>query len=308
MSLESKKPETDSPRPPDRRRSWSIALRLVLLFTVGAALLLLMAMAAAYWTVIQHVLHDNDRYITEKLTAIRADIASDADPKSLNRELMIIRAADKTYAVRVLDSAGHVVAETPRMHETLPIEVFPTVISVRGVRPTTLTYEARNRRVFALVTAVLEVGRQRLTIQLAQDRTHDERFANRYAALLTGMLGCAVLTCAGIAYLVTRRGLRPLRQLAESVERVGATHLNERVSVDAWPTELQPLALGFNKMLARLEESFTRLSHFSADLAHELRTPIAILRGEAEGALTKPRTAENYRDCLLYTSDAADEL
>jgi len=267
-----------------------------------------MAMAAAYWTVIQHVLHDNDRYITEKLTALRADIAADADPESLNRELMIIRAADKTYAVRVLDSAGHVVAETPRMHETLPIEVFPTAISVRGVRPTTLTYETRNRKVFALVTAVLEVGPQPLTIQLAQDRTHDERFANRYAALLTGMLGCAVLTCAGIAYLITRRGLRPLRQLADSVERVGATHLNERVSVGAWPNELQPLALGFNKMLARLEESFTRLSHFSADLAHELRTPIAILQGEAEGALTKPRTAENYREVIESSLEELQRL
>src|SRR4029077_16004357 len=93
MSLESKKPETDSTRPPDRRRSWSIALRLVLLFTVGAALLLIMAMAAAYWTVIQHVLHDNDRYISEKLTAIRADIAADTDPQSINREPIIIRAA-----------------------------------------------------------------------------------------------------------------------------------------------------------------------------------------------------------------------
>jgi two-component system heavy metal sensor histidine kinase CusS len=154
----------------------------------------------------------------------------------------------------------------------------------------------------------LEVGRQRLTIQLAQDRTHDERFANNYAALLTGMLGCAVLTCAGIAYLVTRRGLRPLRQLAESVERVGATHLNERVSVAAWPNELQPLALGFNKMLARLEESFTRLSHFSADLAHELRTPIAILQGEAEGALTKPRIAEHYREVIESSLEELQRL
>ena len=52
-----------------------------------------MAMAAAYWTVTQHVLHDNDRYIAEKLAAMRADIATDAGPESLNRELMIIRAA-----------------------------------------------------------------------------------------------------------------------------------------------------------------------------------------------------------------------
>ena len=137
MSLESNKSEPDSPRPPARRRTWSIALRLVLLFTVAAALLLLMAMAAAYWAVTQHVLHDNDRYITEKLAAIRADIAADSGPESLNRELKIIQAADKTYAVRVLDSAGRVVAESPRMHETLPVEVFPTAISVTGERPVT---------------------------------------------------------------------------------------------------------------------------------------------------------------------------
>jgi two-component system heavy metal sensor histidine kinase CusS len=112
------------------------------------------------------------------------------------------------------------------------------------------------------------------------------------------MLGCAVLTCAGVASLVTRRSLRPLKTLADAVERVGAMHLDERMAVDRWPEELQPLALSFNKMLARLEESFTRLSQFSADLAHELRTPIAILRGEAEGALTKPRSSEQYREVI----------
>ncbi|MDQ3414027.1 MAG: hypothetical protein M3480_03485, partial [Verrucomicrobiota bacterium] len=73
-------------------------------------------MGAAYWTVVQHVVHDNDRYITEKLAAIRASIAADAGPESLSRELKIIRAADKTYAVRVIDSAGRVVAESPRMN------------------------------------------------------------------------------------------------------------------------------------------------------------------------------------------------
>ncbi len=298
MSSEPNNSGRKSPPPGTRTRSWSIAIRLVLLFTVGAALLLVLAMGAAYWTVVQHVVHDSDRYVTEKLAAIRASIAADAGPESLSRELKIIRAADKTYAVRVIDSAGHVVAETPRMSVSLPIEVFPKNISVRGERPVTITYRIRNKRTFALLTAVSEVGGQRLTVQLGQDRTHDDRFIAHYAALLTGMLGCAILTCAGIASLVTRRGLRPLKRLAEAVERVGATHLDERVPVSGWPDELQPLAIGFNKMLGRLEESFTRLSQFSADLAHELRTPIAILRGEAEGALTKPRTSEQYREAI----------
>ncbi len=298
MSSELNKSAADSPSLQPRPRSWSIALQLVLLFTVAAALLLVLAMGAAYWTVVQHGVHDNDRYLTEKLAAIRADIAADSGPESLNRALKIIRAADKTYAVRVMDAAGHVVAESPKMSVTLPSEVFPTAISVRGERPTTLNYRTQTGKFFALVTAVSEVGNERLTLQLAQDRTHDERFTAHYAALLTGMLGCAVLTCAGIASLVTRRGLRPLKHLAEAVERVGATHLDERVPIAGWPDEIQPLAIGFNKMLARLEDSFTRLSQFSADLAHELRTPIAILRGEAEGALTNPRNSEEYREVI----------
>jgi two-component system heavy metal sensor histidine kinase CusS len=280
------------------RRSWSIAFRLVLLFTVAAAVLLLAAMAASFFTVMKHVEHDNDRYLTDKLAALRADIASDAGPESLANELKIIRAADKAYAVRVMNSAGKVVAESPKMQQLLPIAVFPKMLWLPGQRPEPEIYYAHNRKTFALVTSFADVGNQRLTVQLAQDQTHDVQFASRYGALLAGMLGCAVLTCAGVALLVTRRGLRPLKQLAESVERIGATHLDERISIERWPDELQPLALGFNKMLGRLEDSFTRLSHFSADLAHELRTPIAILRGEAEGVLTKPRTPEQYREVI----------
>ncbi|MGI8890315.1 MAG: heavy metal sensor histidine kinase [Chthoniobacterales bacterium] len=294
--------------PPRTARSWSIASRLVLLFTVGAAALLLLAMAAAYWTVMQHVLHDNDRYLSEKLAALRAGIATDAGPESLQQELKIIRAADRTYAVRVLDTAGHVVAESPRMARRLPPAVFPSTISVMGARPTTATYRTPNGKNFALMTAISLFGKDRFTIQLAQDRTHDKRFMAHYAALLTGMMGCLVFTCAGIAALFARRVLRPLRNLADSVERVGATHLDERVPLARWPDELQPLAVGFNKMLGRLEDSFTRLSQFSADLAHELRTPISILRGEAEGALTKPRSSDQYREVIESSLEELERL
>jgi two-component system heavy metal sensor histidine kinase CusS len=265
-------------------------------------------MLASYWVVIQHVNHDNDRYLTDKLAAIRADMAADSGPQSLSQELKIIHVADKVYAVRVLDSAGNLVAESPEMPQVLPVEIFPKTLSIPEQRPVPEIYHAANHKTFALVTAAADLGSQRLTLQLAQERTNDERFATRYAALLAMMLGCVVLTCAGIAILVTRRTLRPLRRLAESIERTGATRLDERVPVGGWPVELQPLALGFNKMLGRLEDSFTRLSQFSADLAHELRTPIAILRGEAEGALTRPRTLEQYREVIESSLEEMQRL
>ncbi|MEP7249123.1 MAG: heavy metal sensor histidine kinase [Spartobacteria bacterium] len=288
--------------------SWSIVFRLALLFTVAAGGLLLFAMALAYWVVAQHADHDNDRYLTDKLAGIRADMAADAGPESLNRELSIIRAADKVYAVRVLDGAGNVVAESPRMRRTLPIEVFPKKLSVQGQRPSPLIYHTPRGKTFALVTSPADLGSQHLVLQLAQERTRDEKFRTRYATLLAGMVGCAILTWTGVGLLVARRSLRPLKKLAESIERTGATHLDERVPLAGWPEELHPLATAFNKMLARLEDSFTRLSQFSADLAHELRTPIAILRGEAEGALTQTRSPEQYRDVLASSLEEFQRL
>src|SRR5947199_7331363 len=83
--------------------------------------------------------------------------------------------------------------------------------------------------------------------------------------------------------------------MTRSFGRIGPTHLKERVTPADWPRELQPLAIAFDEMLKRLDDSFTRLSQFSADLAHELRTPIANMIGEAQVALTRDRTAAEYR-------------
>jgi two-component system heavy metal sensor histidine kinase CusS len=75
-----------------------------------------------------------------------------------------------------------------------------------------------------------------------------------------------------------------------------------------WPRELQPLAVAFDDMLKRLDDSFTRLSQFSADLAHELRTPIANMMGEAQVALTRDRTADEYREIIESTIDECERL
>lgn len=307
MSLEPTKSPPE-PGPSATLRTWSIAFRLVLLFTIAAAGLVLFAILASYLVVIRHIDHDNDRYLADKLAAMQADMAADSGAQSLSQELKIIRAADKAYAVRVLDSAGNVVAESPEMRQVLPIEIFPKALSALGQRPTTKIHFAGNRKIFALVTVLVDLPGQRLILQLAQERTKDERFAARYAGLLAVMLGCAAFTCAGVAALVINRTLRPLKRLAESIARIGATGLDERVPAGGWPDELQPLAIGFNKMLGRLEESFARLSQFSADLAHELRTPIAILRGEAEGALTKPQTPEQYREVIESSLEEMQRL
>jgi len=108
----------------------------------------------------------------------------------------------------------------------------------------------------------------------------------------------ALLASAGLAYFVTRSALRPIRALTASAAQVQASQLDTRVDRTGWPSELTPLGSEFDAMLVRLDDSFRRLARFSSDLSHELRTPINNLRGEAEVALSRPRTVEDYRAVL----------
>src|SRR5213079_1601520 len=82
----------------------------------------------------------------------------------------------------------------------------------------------------------------------------------------------------------------------------------ERVALAGWPRELQPLAVAFDAMLKRLDDSFRRLSQFSADLAHELRTPITNILGEAQVALTRDRAPAEYRETIESTIGECERL
>jgi two-component system heavy metal sensor histidine kinase CusS len=143
---------------------------------------------------------------------------------------------------------------------------------------------------------------------LAQDRSSDEQVERNFALLFIAVLFGGVVASALIAIVVTRRGLRPLREMTESLGRIGPDQLKQRIGSTGWPRELQPLAIAFDQMLKRLDDSFTRLSQFSADLAHELRTPIANMLGEAQVALTRDRTAADYREIVESTVAECERL
>ena len=96
--------------------------------------------------------------------------------------------------------------------------------------------------------------------------------------------------------------------MAATARRISSTNLRERILTEGYPSELASLAGTFNKMLDRLEESFERISKFSADIAHDLRTPVNNIRGEAEVALARARTVDEYRGVLESSLEEAVRL
>jgi two-component system heavy metal sensor histidine kinase CusS len=111
-----------------------------------------------------------------------------------------------------------------------------------------------------------------------------------------------------LGFLITKEGLNPLRELMHDVRDITPDKLQVRVGHREWPEEIGALADAFDSMLERLETSFTSISQFSADLAHELRTPINNLRGEAEVAISKARTVEEYRQVLMSSLEEYERL
>lgn len=278
----------------------SIASQLVLLFTLASAFLLSCGLGALYWIVVRHAFEEDNEVLADKVTAIRADLDAPGGVSVMTEELKNARPGDRAaYWVRVLGPTGGTLAETPGMSSFLPPNVFPATI------PSKISQEPNDFRtgnqLFSLVTSTHEVARDRYTIQVAQDRTADEKFMKEFAALLAAVLALSVAASAIIAVTVTKRGLRPLGEMTRALKRVGPKQLHQQVSPVGWPRELQPLAVAFDDMLHRLEDSFIRLSQFSADIAHELRTPIGNIRGEAEVALTRSRPAEEYREVIEST-------
>jgi len=115
-------------------------------------------------------------------------------------------------------------------------------------------------------------------------------------------------TTALFSYVIVRRGLRPLRVVAKSASEITAQRLGGRLKVDDAPLEFREMVHAFNLMLDRLEDSFQRLSQFSSDLAHDLRTPISNLMVETQVTLGQRRSVQEYEELLISNVEEYERL
>ena len=120
-----------------------------------------------------------------------------------------------------------------------------------------------------------------------------------------------VVLASLLGYWLSGRALAPVNRIIEGAERVGVRNLSERLEVPRAKDELRRLTETLNAMLDRIEASVKRITQFTADASHDLRTPLALIRTNAELALRRPRSESEYQETLcriLATSEETTEL
>src|SRR5579883_1863312 len=285
-----------------RSRFSSLSSWLTVWYTVACFAILGLAIGSLYWALVSELDGDTDLFLTDKVNVIRSILHDRPDDWSGLREEVDLEPAARRYErfyIRLLDQSGETLLSTPGMDRLLPASVFPpeqTGDRIRGVGVVSTTGDR-----FRAITTAVPVGvntEKQWRVQVAVDRAQDEKLLSRYRHWLWSILAAALLFCPFVGYRIARRGIRPVGRIAETAQRISCSTLHERIQAAGYPVELAALANTFNAMLDRLEDSFSRLSDFSADIAHELRTPVNNIRGEAEVALARARSVEEYREVL----------
>lgn len=274
-------------------RRFTLVARLTILYALISAVILfglgLLVARATY----EHFVDLDQTYLQGKASLIQNGLAAASNPQATRDILLQQMNSHEGLYVAIdhdVDPGTSVDFSSLRQATLAPGQIHDWhsgSLSLRGIR------------------VLLASGGELL---LALDTHHHAHFMAQLRLTLLGYLFLATVMSGVLGWLVARRGLAPLHVMHERAKKIDAQQLDVRMPVSGIPVELAEFAQGLNLMLDRLERDFERLSEFSSDLAHELRTPITNLLTQTQVTLTKHRSVEEYRDILASNAEEFQRL
>jgi len=300
----------------------SVRVRLTLWYTAVLTFVLVVLALITYSIFWRSTLQRTDVNLSELseafLTTLDAEAKDQSGPDSLKQAAQVAinehRFRDHVFAI--FDDAGNMVVSSQ--------DVPPEPAANGGSLPSPsfqrfLDASARSDRLFGKVKGGKDGYRafarrfsssgKKYTLVILQSLHAQREMLEEVAETFAWVIPIAIVLASVGGYFLARKSLAPVVAMSSHAGRIGAANLHERLAVQNERDELGQLAQSFNSLLDRLSQSFERQQRFMADASHELRTPVAILRGEAEVALSQQaRSQEEYRESLEVLHQEAARL
>jgi two-component system heavy metal sensor histidine kinase CusS len=269
--------------------SYSLIRRLILGFGVSSAVLLITSVVILYLLLVNGIESEKNAILLDRIDAVDALLKSPAHGmEEIHRRIENEwpKRGGETVYVRLVDSHNQVIAESPE----IPSD----------------THEFFDLRQKVEENAIGQNGP--VVISAFTSNEQYSHFLSQFREISFLVTAFSVLASILIGWQIARQGMKPVHAVSKTVGNISSENLSARISLEGLPIELHGLAEAFNQSLKRIEESFQRLSRFSDDIAHELRTPINNMMGEVEVTLGRAREPEEYQDALSSTLEECGRL
>lgn len=290
-----------------RPRGKSLTARLTLLFAlVSSSVLLVLGLVIA--SLVERHFEDMDLDLLEgKLELVRHAVvtARAAGSDDLTEQLEPALIGHHGLAVGVWGADGR------QLFLSAAAEFPPGSVPPNARQALPQTWEGRDEQHYRGLAGEAPTGvagEAPAVVLLSTSLAHHDHFMRSFRLAMWTVVTFAALLSGFLGWLAARRGLEPLRNIARRASDITASNLDRRIEAGAIPVELAEVVTTLNDMLGRLEESFDRLSGFSSDIAHELRTPVSNLLTQTQVMLSRLRSTDEYQDVLASNAEELERL
>jgi heavy metal sensor kinase len=283
----------------------AIRWRLTLWYSGILSAILLLFGAVVYYLTASHLLNRLDRQLAAELNGIDEELEESSTTVALGARLhrRFGHYENLLFDIREVDAAD------PLFTRRLGELAFPAAEAAdRSQQTSYRMYHAPGNGRWRIASREFNGPEGPLLARVAASLGPDEHELNELLVSLciAGLLALTAAVAGG--YILARRALAPIDRMTRLAQEISAGGLNRRIEVENRFDELGHLAETLNDMIGRLEKSFADMQRFTADAAHELRTPITVMRSEAEVTLRTLRTADEYRKSLESLLEEFDRL
>jgi two-component system heavy metal sensor histidine kinase CusS len=287
-------------------QSLSLTSRLTIFFTLVAAVVVLGLGAILHISTERHFVELDHMALKDKQHLIEEILGSSPSVEdSASRLSEALGSHHGLYAL-IRDGQGKVIFSSEGFR---PPQATEQKVDAHRVEPYLHWRDAQREyygQTFQTIPAYSPSTEVRVLVAL--DTQHHAQFMAELRRTLLIYAVLATLVSGLLGWLAAHRGMAPLRAMKSRASNVTGQKLNQRMPVEAVPVEMADLAHELNQMLDRLQRDFQRLSDFSSDLAHELRTPISNLMTQTQVALSSRRDVETYQDILASNAEEFQRL